>query len=392
MGKPRLLVLASTYPASVGDGTPSFVRDLALGMVEAFDVEVVVPSVPGARRREEAAGFGVTRFRYFWRRWEDVTHGAILENLRARRSRWLQVPALLLAEYVAVRRAVRRFRPDVIHAHWIVPQGMVARAATRRIPTVVTTLGGDLYALRSGLARRIKRRVVRAAAAVTVMNADMRDRVLELGAAPANVLVMPMGADLSTLVASHGASRGDGLQLLFVGRLVEKKGLAILLAALRGSPPAGSWGLNVVGDGPLRGEMEREADGLPVTFVGQAGREELSRALASADIVAFPSVRAASGDQDGLPVALLEAMGSGCAVIASDLPGLNEAVEDGVSGLVVPPGDADALAKAITRLAAESGLRRSLGDAARKRASRYDVAAVAAGYRELLLRVARGER
>ncbi|HEX7589836.1 MAG TPA: glycosyltransferase family 4 protein [Demequinaceae bacterium] len=387
MGKPRLLVLASTYPARPGDGTPSFVRDLALGMAEAFDIEVLVPAVPGGARHESDGALTVARFRYFWKRWEDLADGAILENVRARRSRLLQVPFLLVAEYVAVRRAVRRRRPDAIHAHWIIPQGLVARLATRGIPTVVTTLGGDLYALRSGAARRLKAGVVRHASAVTVMNDEMRAMVEALGANPAALSVMPMGFDPSSLATGMPRPPRDTVSVLFVGRLVEKKGLAVLLAALRERPPAASWRLVVVGDGPLRADLEMVAASMPVSFVGQLGRTDLSNAYIDADIAIFPSVRAATGDQDGLPVALLEAMGSGCAVIASDLPGLTEAVERGRSGVLVPPGDSDALADALGLLADDPDRRRRLGERAAARARDFDVSTVARGYRDLLLRV-----
>ena len=221
----------------------------------------------------------MTRFRYFWRSREDLADGAILENLRARRSRLVQVPFLLFAEYRAVRRLIRRRRPDVIHAHWIIPQGLVARLATRRIPTVVTTLGGDLYALRSGFARRLKSRVVRSAAAVTVMNDEMGAMAVALGADPARVSVMPMGFDLSAFSALTRRPDPDAVRLLFVGRLVEKKGLAVLLAALREAPPGAPWRLTVVGDGPLRPELERAAEGLPVAFAGQLGRADLARPM-----------------------------------------------------------------------------------------------------------------
>jgi glycosyltransferase involved in cell wall biosynthesis len=387
MGKPRLLVLASTYPATPGDGTPSFVRDLALGIAEAFDVEVLVPAVPGGARHERDGALTVTRFRYFCRRWEDVADGAILENVRARRSRAIQVPALVVAEYVAVRRAIRRNRPDVIHAYWILPQGLVARLATRRIPTVVTTLGGDLYALRSGAARRMKAGVVRHAAAVTVMNDEMRQMVEALGADPAAVSVMPMGFDLSSLGTGTAGPPRDVVSVLFVGRLVEKKGLAVLLAALREQPPRTPWRLTVVGDGPLRAELEVAAASMPVTFVGQLGRTNLTKAYASADIAVFPSVRATSGDQDGLPVALLEAMGSGCAVIASDLPGLRAAIERDASGILVAPGDSGALAEALASLADNPGQRQRLGDRAAARSRAFDVSTVARGYRDLLVKV-----
>jgi colanic acid/amylovoran biosynthesis glycosyltransferase len=390
MGKPRLLVLASTYPASPGDGTPSFVRDLALGMVEAFDVEVLVPAVPGAAGHERDGALTVTRFRYFWKRWEDLADGAILENARSRRSRLLQVPFLVAGEWLAVRKAVRLHRPDVIHAQWIIPQGLVARLATQRIPTVVTTLGGDLYALRSGFARRLKAAVVRRAAAVTVMNDEMADMVMALGAAPAAVSIMPMGFDLSTFAPRARSSDPSAVALLFVGRLVEKKGLAVLLDALREHPPAVGWRLTVAGDGPLREALRSAAGAMPVSFVGQLGRAELANAYAAADIAVFPSIRAASGDQDGLPVALLEAMGSGCAVVASDLPGLNEAIAAGVSGILVPPSDSEALADVLGRLAHDSDERRQLGERGAARARQFEVPAVAKGYRDLLLRVLSG--
>ncbi len=388
----RVLVLASTYPATVGDGTPSFVRDLAVGVAgDGSLVRVVVPAVPGGLPRESAEGIEVFRYRFFPRRWEDVAHGALLENVRRRKSRLLQVPPLLIAQFFTVRRAVKEFQPHVIHAHWIIPQGWVARCAAPRIPTVVTTLGGDLYALKGAPWRAIKRAVVTRAGAVTVMNSDMRDIVIGLGATADAVSVKPMGARV-TRFADAAASRSYAgrdapVALLAVGRLVEKKGFGLLIEALRGLDSR-DWKLTIVGDGPLRHELEQAAHGLPIVFAGQLGQEALAQADSEADVAIFPSVRAASGDQDGLPVALLEAMASGCAVIVSNLPGLDEAVEHEVSGLVVPHGDISALRSAISALISDADVRARLGKAASKRAKSYDVDAVAAAYRELLRSVA----
>lgn len=378
-------MLASTFPGRPDDGTPAFVRDLAIVEAEHFDTLVVVPRVPGSPRSERLGNLEVRWFPYFPRQWEDLAHGAIIENLRRRRSRFLQVVPLVVAEAVAVAVAVRRFRPDVVHAHWVIPQGLVARTVARRVPMVVTTLGGDLYALNARPLRALKGSVLRHAAAVTVMNAQMRDAALGLGANPGTTRVLPMGADLRA-VAARRRPRPDGgpTRLLFVGRLVEKKGLAVLISALRPSDN-GAVELSVVGDGPLRSELEQAAAGLPVTFLGQLGRPALMRAYAEHDVVVVPSVLAASGDQDGLPVALLEAMGSGCAIVASDLPGLNEAVEDGVSGALVPSGDADALRAALEGLVADPERRAAMGEAARRRAEDFSVDAIGRQYADLLL-------
>ena len=100
----RLLVVASTFPARGDDGTPAFVRDLALAESMGFSTVVVVPAVPGAARHERIGNLTVIRFRYFFRRWEDLADGAIIENLRAKRSRLLQVVPFLIAEHLAVRQ------------------------------------------------------------------------------------------------------------------------------------------------------------------------------------------------------------------------------------------------------------------------------------------------
>lgn len=388
MARQRALVVATTYPARPGDGTPAFVADLCAELAREFDVTVVVPAVPGAPARDVSPDGALTviRHRYFPRRWETVADGAILENIRTHPFAVIQVPFLIASEWFAVRRVTRATAPHVIHAHWLIPAGVSVRGLARRMPLVVTTLGGDLYALNGRMGRWLKHRVVAAARVVTVMNTDMAARVAQLGGR--DVRVMPMGARFSTVTAV-AAPAGAPLRVLAVGRLVPKKGFDVLLTALRDVPDAH---LTIAGDGPSREGLRSAAAELGdrVTFAGQLGRDQLDAAYAAADVAVFPSVPAVSGDQDGLPVAMLEAMGSGLAVVASDLPGLNEAVIDGVCGVLVAPGDAAALAAAIGELAAKPARRRALGEAARARAGEYSLDAVGAGYRALLRGVMEG--
>jgi colanic acid/amylovoran biosynthesis glycosyltransferase len=172
-------------------------------------------------------------------------------------------------------------------------------------------------------------------------------------------------------------------RVLVAGRLVEKKGIHILLQAVRGLRTR-AWSLDVVGDGPWRSRLEAAAEGLPVRFLGQLGHKDLVRAMREAQVFVVPSVPAASGDQDGVPIVLLDAMAAGCAVVGSRLAGIDEAIEDGRSGVLVPPGDAGALADAIDGLLADETRRSALGKAASTRAEEYDVDALGARFVELI--------
>jgi colanic acid/amylovoran biosynthesis glycosyltransferase len=387
--KPVLLVATSTLPARVGDGTPGFVLDLAAAVSDDFDVVVVAPMVGRAPRHEVVAGVTIHRYSYFPRRWQDLADGAIVENLRAKRSRWLQVPFFFLAMAVAVRRANARYRPSVAHLHWIIPQGLVGLVTLGRLPRVVTTLGGDLYALQGAVPTRLKRRVIRSARYVTCMSHDMAAELSKLGATDDQVRVIPMGVDVGPVERAVAAESRRPGSLLFVGRLVEKKGAAVLLDAVRLLPDDPSRHLTVVGDGPLRASLTAKADA-SVEFVGQRGRDDLAAEYARAEVALYPSVPASNGDRDGLPVALLEAMTAGCVVIASRAPGIVDVVEDDVNGLLVTPGDAAALAAAIARVEADPALRARLGGAARETARGYSVEMVSEKYREILGSTLRG--
>jgi glycosyltransferase involved in cell wall biosynthesis len=382
--RPRLLVLASTFPSRRGDGVPAFVLDLAIAEADGFDVTVLTPQVPGAARHERIHNVDVVRFRYFPSRWEDLADGAILDNLKARKSRWLQVLPLMIGQFFAVRKTVRGTKPDAIHAHWVIPQGMAARTAAPKIPTLVTTHGGDIYALNNPIFLALKRHVLNWSGAVTTVNADMISRLESWGLPSSKLHMLPMGVSLTEVAEAGRSIESEPGRILVVGRLVEKKGFGVLLEALRSHVTSTGWSLTIVGDGPLREELETAAFGLPVTFTGQQGREDVLHAMARTSVLALPSISAESGDQEGLPVVLLEAAAMGCAIVASNLPGINEALADGVNGLLVEQGDPAALGAAIDSLLNNDAERTRLGKAAATRAIDYSIDTIGAGYRKVI--------
>ncbi len=252
-------------------------------------------------------------------------------------------------------------RPSGIHAYFAhTPAEVAARAAeTLGVPYSFTVHARD--------ARKVSREVLlrRAAGAARVIACN-DDVAGELRAVGTNVELVPHGVDLDRF-SPRPLPPAQPLRLLAVGRLVEKKGFAVLLDALaRLRAPAH---LRIVGDGPLRAELERSiaarALGDRVTLTGPVTHHALPGTYAAAHVVVVPSVKDAAGDRDGLPNVVLEAMASGRPVVASDIAAIPSAVRDGHTGVLVPPSDPAALARALDRLSLNPPLRARMGDVAR---------------------------
>jgi colanic acid/amylovoran biosynthesis glycosyltransferase len=201
----------------------------------------------------------------------------------------------------------------------------------------------------------------RGAAVVVSCNPETAGAIEAAGTRP---LLVRHGVDLDAFRPSPPPG-GTPVRLLAVGRLVPKKGFDVLLAALsRVDAPVR---LELVGVGPLWSSLAEAAAALvdQVTMTGRATHATLPGRYASADVVLVPSIVDATGDRDGLPNVVLEAMASQRPVIASDVAAISTAVRDGVTGTLVPPGDPDALAAAITGLAASARRREAYGAAGR---------------------------
>jgi glycosyltransferase involved in cell wall biosynthesis len=385
--KPRVLVLATTLPAVRDDGTPQFVLDLSLGLQERFDVLIVSPRVRGAKTKEEMEGLRIERFAYFPRRFESLADGAMLPNLKARPSSAVQVPFLLGSFLWSAFRAGRRFRPDVIHAHWLVPGGFVALLVSKvlSVPYVVTVHGADAFALRAGGLQWLKRVIMKNAAVVGLTSTALAEAVPEVDSVPQPII--PMGVDVEGFVEGVGERAPVFGQLRFVGRLVEKKGVDVLLDALAEVPDAT---LVVGGDGPdaerLRTKSEELGIADRVRFAGRLSRPSIRDELRTAYAVVIPSKVAADGDQDTTPLVMSESMSAAVPVIASRLGGLAEQIDPGVTGLLVEPGSADSLADALRLALADPERLAGYGRQARDRirGSALDLRTTVARYTEIL--------
>jgi colanic acid/amylovoran biosynthesis glycosyltransferase len=185
------------------------------------------------------------------------------------------------------------------------------------------------------------------------------------------IAVHHLGVDLARIPERDRTGHGGGFSVLFVGRMVEKKGLGVLLAAIAALRARGrDIEVQVIGDGPEDNALRAEASasGLDgsVTFHGEQPHDFVLRMMNRCDCLALPSVTAANGDQEGIPVTLMEAMAAGLPVVSTYHSGIPELVSDDETGLLVPERDAAALADALDRLMSEKGLADRLAASARR--------------------------
>lgn len=387
--KPTVLVLASTYPRWANDAEPGFVHQLCRRLAQRFAVVALVPDSPGADPSGSFEGVLVVRYRYAPRRLQTlVNNGGIAVNLKRHRWKALLLPGFVLGQWLAARRILRRHRVDVVHAHWLIPQGLIARWLGR--PYLVTSHGGDLFGLRGHLLTELKRKVASSSAAMTVVSQAMREEMQAQHICPSMLSVVPMGVDLKDRFRPGHEGRGAD-ELLFVGRLVAKKGLRFLLDAMpRIVARRPSVKLTIAGFGPDEQALRRQVGTLGladhVRFEGAVPQNQLPALYRRAALFVAPFVRDSSGDQEGLPVALMEAVGCGCPVIAGQVQGLDDLLGSLADEVCVDPTDASALAQAVLNSLEHPQQARARADAIRASAADWvDWESVASRYGDLLM-------
>ncbi|MEX2571420.1 MAG: glycosyltransferase family 4 protein [Gemmatimonadota bacterium] len=377
----RILYIVTAFPRHSGEVmTPWLIETIGRLRARGVDVEVLAPSYRGSGD-QVVDGTRVHRFRYAPALLETLTHDQTTpDRLRERPAYLGLVPGYVAAGSIAAARLARTGRFDAVHAFWPLPHGLLglaARAITG-VPLVSTFFGVELTWARRHLPflTPLLRAIIRRSDAVTVISSYTGGEVRVL-VPEVKVRTIPFGAASESHAMGatrRDESRGAGEQrLLFVGRLVERKGVDVLLRALATLRVDRDVRLTVVGDGPLRPALEGLAVEVgvrdAVEFTGTVSQEELRRRYAGSDIFVLPAVRDRKGDVEGLGVVLIEALQYELPVVASESGGIPDVVEDGRTGLLVPPGDTDALASAIGRLIEDPELARRLA-----RAGREDVA------------------
>ncbi len=361
----KVCILTTSFPRFPGDYASVFVYDLAAELVAAgMEVCVIAPIEAGSLYHEVIRGVEVHRFAYFWPvRWQRIAYlGGIPDNLRRYRAAWLQLPFFLLSFFIT---AVKEGHDcELFHAHWVF-SGLVALAAAPLAPKpiVLTVHGSDLN-VSSGnkLLRFLRQFVVMRVDKVIAVSTSLANKLRELNLPEERIAPIGNGVNLAVF-GERCMETAPGYRLVWVGRMSPVKGLIYLLKALPDILKVfPETTLMLIGDGPLRRELEDMAEDLNVKsalhFVGFADHESVAEYLAEADLFILPSL------SEGLPLAVLEAMSTGLPVVATAVGGVSELVvteSPEATGLLVPAADSVALGEAVVYIFGHPDEARQMG-------------------------------
>lgn len=303
--KKTVLVLASTFPRWDNDKVPPFVYELSKRLANDFNIHVLAPMYPGAKKEEMMEGMHVHRFSYFIPKLETLAgQGGIPARLKKNKLNYFLVPFFLLGEYLATKKLIKKLNIDIVHAHWVIPQGLIAYYLRKKAPYIVTSHGSDILGMKGLIS--LKKKILENAKEVTVVSKAIEEEIHETISKKIKPKIIPMGVDTKLFNPNKKDPKLKkelgikGPMLLFVGRLSHEKGIDLVIDALPGvikNKP--NCKLVIIGEGPLKKELEDRAKELKVNdniiFKGWIQQKDLPKYYATADYFIDSTLREGYG-------------------------------------------------------------------------------------------------
>lgn len=383
----KICTLTHTYPRFPDDINAPFVEKLVEHIArKGNDVSVITAYDPKWNRKAEDHTVDLRTYRYIWPdRLHILGYSRTIEgNIRFRKRVLLLSPLLFFSAYRSFLKLVREKKPDILHAHWILPNGFIAGHVSRvtGIPLLIQTHGSDVFiAEKNALFRSMARYAASQAHYIISPSPEHTIRLGAIGIDTRKIGLVPntVEADFSDGITSDDTDRlraslgipRDHVVVLAMGRMVYVKGFDYLLEAFqRVAGKHQNVTLVLAGDGVLYKDLKEMSEKLGiqdrVVMPGAVMRPDVPVYFKMACIFVVPSVRHKSGAVDGLPVVVPEAMASGLPVIASDLSGIPVLIKDGYNGRLVRERDVDGITDALKNLLNDRDLRKQFGDHSRR--------------------------
>jgi len=357
----RVILLTSSYPSSSNVANRNFLTDLADSLNSRnIRVFVICPHKPGLPFLEKLNDVTIIRFAY----WFPLSGerlgrtGGITATITQSPIAALQMIPFCICQLLITLKTIRKEKIDLIHSHWIVPQGIIGGIIKfiTNIPHVSSIHGTDIHLVHSSRFIQPIIKITSKYADYITTNSSHTNRIFcdIIPSRKKNIQIIPMGIYIDEFRSNILKPKTSEKNILFVGRLIMWKGVQHLIKALEITKKSGyPVQLVIIGDGPYRKELRELSIQLQVTSVVKFLQNQDQRTLLSyyhnADIFVLPSITY-QNQTEGLGVVLLEAMASGIPVIGSNTGGIPDIIDNDVNGILVPPGDAYALAEAIIKI------------------------------------------
>lgn len=363
---PAIAVVTSTYARSKDDPQVPWMRQQVNRLHErGHDIQVFAPSFKGLGTHE-IDGVKVNRFRYCLSRWEDLTHDEGAPNKKKNLAFKIRVLCYLFFGALSVFWWCLRNKVRVLHIHWPFPHGLwgVLPKLFLGVKVVSMSHGAELAIARNSTAvRRVLSWLLRHSDASCVNSSHTANEVKKVSGLTS--LVTPYGATVQAKAqSSHKVSEVP--TLLFCGRLIQRKGIDVLLRAMVQVLGEREVKLVITGEGDRKAEWQKLSSSLGldlfVRFAGFVSDEELADLYRTSDVYVHPAIFDDKGDTEGLGVVLIEALAHKLPVVASSVGGIVDVIQHEKTGLLVPEKDEAALAQSILRILDNPELGRVLGE------------------------------
>ncbi|MEO0232996.1 MAG: glycosyltransferase family 4 protein [candidate division WOR-3 bacterium] len=390
--KIKILVLTTTFPRYKDDEVPSFVLDLSKEMKNlGAEIIILSPHDKNAKIKEKIEGMKIIRFPYFFpKKLQRLCYrGGIMYNIKKSYLAKIQIPFFFIFYFIYSYKIIKTFKIKAIHSHWIIPSGFVGAIFKKffKIIHISTAHAIDVYTLeKTFLGKIITTFIFKNCDYIVCVSNILKQKLFNLlidendkKYFDKKVLVKPMGVKLSLNSFTNELNKEkekEHFNILFLGRFVEKKGIKYLIYAFQKVlEKYKNVKLLLGGTGPLEEEIKFLVAKMnlkdSVKFLGWVPREELPKIMKEADFIVVPSIVTETGDTEGLPTVIIEAMGMGLPVIASDVGGIRDIIKDGVNGLLAVPGNVEDLSFKMMKIIENEELKKKLSKEGKETAKNY---------------------
>lgn len=355
----HILVTTTTYPKSNKDTSPRFVHDLCKGFKKKEVTPIVLtPHSYGLETKDTIDNITIFRYKYFFEKYELISGNGIVNKIKKKPFLTVLIPFLMFFQFIAIFKLIKKYDIDIILANWIVPQGLIAifvkKLLKKEIKIYIISHGGDAKLLNSNsILKRIGNFVMNNATKTIAVSSYVKKTLSEISRKNLKFNTIPMGVDIDKFNNNKEIEKKK-YDLIFVGRLEEKKGVKILIDAIKElSLKDLYFNVIIIGSGTLKNSLQKRTSEYnlnnSITFTGSLTHEQIVEYMSLSKIFILPSIDL-SYDSEGLPTVLLEAMAMGLAIITTDAGGITDVAKNDYNSILIEQNNVKMLSEKIETL------------------------------------------